>query len=180
MFIEGYKGKLNNQKRQREIIPALLGNALLAEDELHIAMQLEFDEQEQIIVSFFEYYRFLDRIVSAALEHEIGERILVRIKMPSTIALPKCLLDPRVAIFHDLEVESQSLSEQGIEHLSLDFNFKLYSWSAGTNDFTVSFVSPQGHNLPTSKVALLEEHLQTIPADFDYFSEQSLQGAWVC
>ncbi len=180
MLIEGYTGKLDNKKRQREIIPALLGNALLAEDELHIAMQLEFDEKLPIVISFFEYYRFLDRLVSVVLKENVAERILVRVKMPSTIALPKSLLDPRIAIFHDLEIESQALSEQSFEHLCLDMNFKLYSWSAGNNEFSLKFVSPTGNKLSKPVLELLEAQLQMLPANFEYFCELPKQEVLSC
>jgi len=174
MHIEGISGKLDINKRRREIIPALLGNALLAEDELHIAMQLQFDEQLPLVMSFYEYYRFLDQFVTHALAAGVADKILVRVKMPSTIALPSSLLDKRVALFHELEVESQALTNAGIPHLNIDANFKLYSWSAGDNQFEFRYVNPQGHTLPFQHKQLLHDMAAKLPANFDYFSRQTL------
>ncbi|WP_027669451.1 hypothetical protein [Rheinheimera baltica] len=172
MNTQGFIGSLDIQRRKPEVLPALLGNALLAEDELHIAMQLQFDERLPIVVSFYEYYRFLDRFVSTVLTHELAPRILVRIKMPSTIPLPCILLDARVAIFHDLDVESAELTARGLDHLCIDANFKLYSWSAGDNSFAIRFVSPRGHRLDSAALQQMQDVIATLPANFNCVSSQ--------
>ena len=130
---EGFHGQLDVAKRKREIIPALLVNAPYTEDELHIPLQLRFDERLPLVISFYEYYRFLDRLVGTVLQEDIARLILVRVKMPAVIPLPRSLLDARVAIFYDIDAESGELSARGTEHLCVDANFKLYPWSAGDN-----------------------------------------------
>ena len=88
MINEGFQGRLDAGMRKREIIPALLGNALFAEDELHIPLQLRFNEDLPLVISFYEYYRFLDRLVETVLRENIAPLVLVRVKMPAVIALP--------------------------------------------------------------------------------------------
>ena len=173
MINEGFQGRLEVGKRQsqREIIPALLGNALFAEDELHIPLQFRFNEKLPLVISFFEYYRFLDRLVGTVLRENIAQLVLVRVKMPAVIALPPILLDARVAIFFDLDVESQELSACGTEHLCVDANFKLYSWSAGDNAFAIRWVSPAGNRLGDDALAKIREVIETLPATFDYFAD---------
>ncbi len=176
MVTEGFQGRLDVGKRKREIIPALLGNALFTEDELHIPLQLRFNEKLPLVISFFEYYRFLDRLVSAVLRDDIARLILVRVKMPAVVPLPPSLLDARVAIFYDLAVESAELSARGTDHLCVDANFKLYSWSAGDNEFSIRWVSPSGVRLGEGALATIRNVIDTLPATFEYFAEPQAEG----
>jgi hypothetical protein len=169
---EGFHGQLEVSRRKREIIPALLGNALFSEDELHVPLQLQFNERLPIVISFFEYYRFLDRFVGTVLGEDIAPVILVRIKMPSVIPLPPSLLDTRVAIFHDLDIESDELSARGVDHLCVDANFKLYSWSAGNNRFAIKWVSPQGNRLDSEALEKIRSVIDTLPATIEYFNNR--------
>lgn len=169
VLLEGFRGRLDLALRQQEIIPALLMNAPLTEDELHIPMQLRFDEQMPLVVSFYEYYRFLDRLVEMVLQEDIARLILVRVKMPSAIALPRSLLDARVAIFYDLDEESAALSARGAEHLCIEADFKLYSWSAGDNSFSIRWVSPERRRLDAPALQKIRAIIETLPARFDYF-----------
>jgi hypothetical protein len=169
MINEGFQGRLEVGMRKREIIPALLGNALFAEDELHIPLQLRFDEDLPLVISFYEYYRFLDRLIQTVLRENIARLVLVRVKMPAVIALPPSLLDPRVAIFYDLAAESEELIARGTDHLCVDANFKLYSWSAGDNNFSIRWVSPTGNRLDDAALAKIREVIGTLPALFEYF-----------
>lgn len=59
------------------------------EDELHIPLQLPFNEQQPIVISFYEYYRFLGRLVSTVLNERIAQ--LMRVQMSSPIPLPRSL-----------------------------------------------------------------------------------------
>ena len=104
MHTEGFSGQLDVGKRRCEIIPALLREVVLSEDELHIPLQFKFDERLPMVISFFEYYRFLDKLVTTVLAEKLADKILVRIKMPSTVPLPNSLLDVRVGIFYDLDI----------------------------------------------------------------------------
>ena len=167
---EGFRGRLEVARRRREIIPALLVNAPFTDDELHIPLQLRFDERLPLVISFHEYYRFLDRLVQTVLKEEIANLVLVRVKMPSVISLPPSLLDARVAIFFDVEVESGELSARGIEHLCVDADFKLYSWSAGDNAFSVRWVSPAGKRLDGTALERIREVIGTLPATFEYYA----------
>lgn len=169
MINEGYQGQLEVGLRTREIIPALLGNALFAEDELHIPLQLRFNEDLPLVISFHEYYRFLDRLIETVLRENIARLVLVRVKMPAVIALPPSLLDPRVAIFYDLAAESEELTARGTDHLCVDANFKLYSWSAGDNRFSIRWVSPGGNRLDDAALAKISDVIGTLPAKFEYF-----------
>jgi hypothetical protein len=174
MIDEGFQGKLEVGLRKREIVPALLGNALFAEDELHIPLQLRFNEDLPLVISFYEYYRFLDRLIETVLRENIARLVLVRVKMPAVIALPPSLLDPRVAIFYDLAAESEELIARGTDHLCVDANFKLYSWSAGDNKFSIHWVSPTGNRLDDSALAKIRDVIGTLPAMFDYFVNSSV------
>lgn len=176
MTTEGFLGQLEVSKRQREIIPALLKNAPFSDDELHVPLQLQFNERLPIVISFFEYYRFLDRFVSLVLSEDIARMILVRIKMPSVIPLPHSLLDARVAIFHDLDVESDELTARGVEHFCVDANFKLYSWSAGNNGFVIKWVSPRGNRLPAEALEKIRTVIGTLPATIEYFNNWQVDG----
>ena len=166
---QGFQGRLELALRKQEIIPALLMNAPLTDDELHIPMQLRFDEQLPLVVSFYEYSRFLDRLVGMVLQEDIARLILVRVKMPSAIALPRSLLDVRVAIFYDIEEESSALSARGTEHLCIDADFKLYSWSAGDNTFSIRWVSPASRKLDASALEKIRTVIATLPATFEPF-----------
>jgi hypothetical protein len=176
MSTEGFSGRLEVDKRKREILPALLKNAPFSEDELHVPLQLQFNEQLPIVISFFEYYRFLDKMVGAVLSASIARMILVRVKMPSAIPLPHSLLDGRVAIFHDIDVESDELRARGIDHLCVDANFKLYSWSDGDNCFTVKWVSPSGNRLRNDVLETIQDVIGTLPATAEYFNDWKVQG----
>jgi hypothetical protein len=176
MTTEGFFGRLDVDKRKREILPALLKNAPFNEDELHVPLQLQFNEQLPIVISFFEYYRFLDKMVGAVLSADIARMILVRVKMPSAIPLPHILLDSRVAIFHDLDVESDELSARGTDHLCVDANFKLYSWSDGDNCFSVKWVSPNGNILGSEMLEIIQDVIGTLPATAEYFNGRQVQG----
>lgn len=167
---EGFHGQLDVAKRKREIIPALLVNAPYTEDELHIPLQLRFDERLPLVISFYEYYRFLDRLVGTVLQEDIARLILVRVKMPAVIPLPRSLLDARVAIFYDIDAESGELSARGTEHLCVDANFKLYPWSAGDNAFSIRWVSPAGRKLDGGALEKIREVIGTLPATFEYFA----------
>jgi hypothetical protein len=168
---EGFHGRLDLAKRKREIIPALLMKAPLREDELHIPLQLQFNDREPMIVSFHEYYRFLDRLVVTALRQEVVRLVLVRVKMPAVIPLPRSLLDARVAIFYDVNAESRELIARGVEHLCVDANFKLYSWSAGDNSFLIRWVSPSGRRLGEAALKEIHDILETLPATFTHFAD---------
>jgi hypothetical protein len=167
---EGFQGRLDMTLRKHEIIPALLMNTPLTEDELHIPMQLRFDEHMPLIISFYEYYRFLDRLVRTVLQEDIARLILVRVKMPSAIALPRSLLDVRVAIFYDIDEESSALSARGTEHLCVDADFKLYPWSAGDNTFSIRWVSPVRRELGGAALQKIRAIIETLPASFEYFA----------
>lgn len=171
MITEGFQGRLDVGVRKREIIPALLSKANLTENELHIPLQLRFNEKMPLVISFFEYYRFLDRLISTVLRENIAGLILVRVKMPAVIALPPSLLDARVAIFYDLDVESAELSARGTSHLCVDANFKLYSWSAGDNAFSIRWVSPSDQRLADESLAKISDVIGTLPATFEYFAD---------
>jgi len=166
--MEGFHGRLDIAKRRREFIPALLMKAPLKEDELHIPLQLRFNDRVPMIVSFYEYYRFLDRLVATVLQKDITRLVLVRVKMPAVIPLPRSLLDSRVAIFYDIDTESRELIARGSEHLCVDANFKLYSWSAGDNTFSVRWVSPVGRTLGKEALEEIREVIDTLPAIFEY------------
>ena len=169
MINEGFQGILEMGKRKREILPALLGNALFAEDELHLPLQLRFNEDLPLVISFYEYYRFLDRLIETVLRENIARLVLVRVKMPAVIALPPSLLDPRVAIFYDLAAESEELIARGTDHLCVDANFKLYSWSAGDNNFSIRWVSPAGNRLDDGALTKIRDVIDTLPATCEYF-----------
>jgi hypothetical protein len=171
MINEGFQGRLEVSLRKREIIPALLGNALFAEDELHIPLQLRFNEDLPLVISFHEYYRFLDRLIATVLRENIARLVLVRVKMPAVIALPPSLLDSRVAIFYDLAAESEELTARGTDHLCVDANFKLYSWSAGDNKFSIRWVSPAGNRLDDAALAKIRDVIGTLPATLEYFAD---------
>jgi len=175
MINEGFQGRLEIGKRKREIIPALLGNALFSEDELHIPLQFRFNEELPLVISFFEYYRFVDRLVGTVLREQIAKLVLVRVKMPAVMALPPILLDPRVAIFYDLASESKELIARGTEHLCVDADFKLYSWSAGDNAFSIRWVSPAGNRLGDNALLKIRDVVSTLPATFDYFADVALE-----
>jgi hypothetical protein len=168
---EGFHGRLDLAKRKREIIPALLMNAPLRDDELHIPLQFRFNDHVPVIISYHEYYRFLHRLVTSVLQEDIVRLVLVRVKMPSVIPLPRSLLDPRVAIFYDIEAESRELSTRGKEHLCVDANFKLYSWSAGDNTISVRWISPRSRKLPGESLEKIREVIGTLPAAFEYVDE---------
>ncbi|MDR2012145.1 MAG: hypothetical protein LBQ20_03705 [Rhodanobacter sp.] len=168
MINEGFQGRLDVGMRKREILPALLSNALFAEDELHIPLQLHFNEDLPLVISFYEYYRFLDRLIETVLQENIARLVLVRVKMPAVIALPPSLLDPRVAIFYDLAAESEELIARGTDHLCVDANFKLYSWSAGDNKFSIRWISPTGNRLNNAALAKISDVISTLPAMFEY------------
>ncbi len=181
MVTEGFRGRLDVTRRRREIIPALLGNALFTEDELHIPLQLRFNERLPLVISFHEYYRFLDRLVGTVLREGIAPIVLVRVKMPAVIPLPAGLLDPRVAIFYDIDVESEELTARGAEHLCVDANFKLYSWSAGDNGFSIHRISPAGNRLGDEALARLREVIETLPATCEHFVEtRDAEAAVAC
>ena len=180
MVRQGFQGRLEVGKRRREIIPALLGNALFTEDELHIPLQLRFNEKLPLVISFYEYYRFLDRLVDTVLRQNIAPLVLVRVKMPAVIALPASLLDARVAIFYDLAVESEELSARGTDHLCVDANFKLYSWSAGDNEFAVRWLSPSGRWLGDDALEKISEVIDTLPANFEYFADAKVGSTDTC
>jgi hypothetical protein len=167
---EGFRGRLDVAKRGREIIPAQLVHPPYTEDELHIPLQLQFDERLPLVISFYEYYRFLDRMVEMVLRENIARLILVRVKMPAVIPLPRSLLDARVAIFYDIDVESGELSAQGMEHVCVDANFKLYQWSAGDNAFSIRWVSPEGRKLDGIALEKIRGVIETLPATFEYFA----------
>jgi hypothetical protein len=169
--VEGFQGRLEPGRRTREVVPALLMKAPLQEDELHIPLQLRFNDREPVIVSFYEYYRFLDRLVTLALRQEWVRLVLVRVKMPSAIALPRSLLDARVSVFHDVTTESRELLANGTEHLCVDADFKLYSWSAGDNSFSIRWLSPSGRALDEATRGGIREVIETLPAKFTYFAE---------
>lgn len=170
-FKEGFRGTLDIGKRRREIIPALLRSSLLNEDELHIPLQFRFNENLPLVISFYEYYRFLARLVDTVLRENIAPLVLLRVKMPAVIALPPILLDARVAIFYDLDAESEALSERGVEHLCVDADFKLYAWSAGDNAFSIRWVSPAGRRLGGDALARVRAVVETLPAAFEYFAD---------
>jgi hypothetical protein len=108
--------------------------------------------------------------VGTVLQEGIAPLVLVRVKMPSVIPLPRSLLDARVAIFYDIEVESGELSARGTEHLCVDANFKLYPWSAGDNVFSIRWVSPAGNKLDGAALEKLRDVIGTLPANFEYFT----------
>jgi hypothetical protein len=161
--IQTLQGVLLPSLRQPEVLPALLRNAPLADDELHIALQLQFDEQLPMVVSFYEYYRFLQQLVQLLLDAQMAPCILVRVKMPATIALPPVLLDAKVALFHDLDIESAALEALGVEHICVDADFKLYSWSAGTNQLAIRYVSPAQQSLSSAQWQQIQAVLATLP-----------------
>ena len=173
---QSFNGRLDLTKRRREFIPALLMKAPLKEDELHIPLQLNFNDRVPMIVSFYEYYRFLDRLVITVLQRDIVRLVLVRVKMPAVIPLPRSLLDARVAIFFDIDTESRELVARGTDHLCVDANFKLYSWSAGDNSFSIRWVSPAGRMLEEGVLEDIREVIETLPATFVY-SEGTSQSA---
>ncbi len=176
MLTEGFQGRLDLALRKHEIIPALLMNAPLSEDELHIPMQLRFDEHMPLVISFYEYYRFLDRLVGMVLEEGFATLVLVRVKMPSVIPLPRSLLDVRVAIFYDIDGESSALSARGREHLCVDADFKLYSWSAGDNSFAIRWISPAGRRLGAAALQKIRAVVETLPARFEYFAAPEMES----
>lgn len=170
MLMQGFHGRLDVEKRRSEIIPALQRVAPFDEDELHIPMQLAFNEQVPVVISFYEYYRFLDRMIGTVLPEGVGRLILVRVRMPSAIPLPSSLLDDRVAIFHDLEVESGHHCARGTDHLCIDANFKLYPWSSGDNSFSIRWISPSGRMLDQDVMDRMEAVIATLPVEFERFA----------
>ena len=78
-------------------------------------------------------------------------------------------MDPRVAIFYDLAAESEELIARGTDHLCVDANFKLYSWSAGDNNFSIRWVSPAGNRLDDGALTKIRDVIGTLPATCEYF-----------
>ncbi|NVZ18748.1 hypothetical protein HX794_03750 [Pseudomonas costantinii] len=167
--IEGFRGRLDITLRRRELIPTSLGGAPFSDDELAVPLQLNFDEKLPIVMSFHEYYRFLERLVTVVLGDASVPLVLARVRMPSTIALPTILLDPRVALFHDLDVESLELQQRGLPHLCIDANFRLYSWSSADNTFSVHWVGADTRQLEPESLKRIEAVIQTLPAEFHQF-----------
>jgi hypothetical protein len=172
MVKEGFRGELNLCRRRREIVPAQLKNAMFKDDELHVPLQLSLVTDDMpVVISFFEYYRFLDKFVGVVLRDEIAPLILVRVKMPSVIPLPPSLLDVRIAIFHDLQAESDELSARGTDHLCVDADFKLYPLSIGDNSFTIRWISPKGRRLGEGALEKIRRTIEELPASFEYFTD---------
>ncbi len=169
MNTQGINGRLKVELRHGEIVPALQRNTILTEGELHVAQQMSFDEHEPVIISFYEYYRFLDRLVRVLLENDIVDCILIRLTMPSTIGIPLTLLDDRVAIFHDIRTESEYLVRAKRDHLAIDADFKLYSWSNGKNEFTIRYLSPNDRSLSEDEMRCITEVITSLPAEFSVF-----------
>lgn len=167
MNIEGFRGRLCREKRAVSLAPALLGKALLSDDELCTALQLDFDETEPVIVSFYELYGFLEKLVGLILAEGMSSLVLVRIKMPSAIPLPPVLIDERVGIFHEVDLESQCLADAGKDHIVIDTDFKLYSWSSGKNTFSVRHVTSSPNTLDEAQFDLLQSVILTLPAQLE-------------
>jgi hypothetical protein len=58
---------------------------------------------------------------------------------------------------------------QAGDMLCVDANFKLYSWSAGDNKFSIRWVSPTGNRLNDAALAKIRDVIGTLPATFEYF-----------
>ena len=160
-------GKLDLQKKSARVVPALLGRPLLDDDEITLPKQLDYDEHEPIIFSFYEFYFFLTEVVATIFEHNAADLVLVRVKMPSAIALPEILLDERVAIFHDIEVESKYLLATNRDHIVVDTDFKLYSWSASKNTFCIKHISANNVNCENNFISSLEKIIKALPANYE-------------